>query len=198
MELLQLFIIAIANVGAHVTANPNSATEGTYFVTTFRIPHGCGNASTTKVIINYDEELVKASTSFTPQMVAGWKATPIEPSEAPAGLDQNSEVGSGATSTGVVYTNGELPHNQYADFGLSLKVPMLNGFNPERNGTLYFPVLQQCKDGQWQNWTTPGDKAHPPPQIKIIAANTKSSSSLGQDQFPILTLLMAFILVIYY
>lgn len=184
-----LSLLTAAKVGAHVTANPSSATEGTYFVTVFRIPHGCGNASTTQVIINYDEELIKANAAFTPQMVAGWKASTLQSSGAPADSSLNDEHGSGATSTGVVYSGGEIPHDMYGDFGLSLKMPLLSGFNASRNGTLFFSVLQQCKDGVWQNWTSPDSKSFPPPQIKIIA--TKAGSSDAQSQLPTLTLLLA-------
>ncbi|KAJ9078865.1 hypothetical protein DSO57_1002102 [Entomophthora muscae] len=201
MKLQALFtLLAAAKVGAHVTANPNSAIEGTYFVTVFRIPHGCGNSSTTKVIINYDEELVKDGIAFTPQNVAGWKAASLQSSGAPADSSLNSEHGSGATSSGVAYTDGELPHDMYSDFGLSLKMPMLSGFNPSRNGTLYFAVLQQCKNGEWQNWTSPDSKSFPPPQIKILASNsTKSGSSGAQTHFPAFSLVLAaFAFVSYY
>src|SRR3954468_1800414 len=57
---------------AHVTVNPNTATQGGYTKVTFRVPNETDSTDTTKLEVNLPTDTPVASVSLKP--VAGWTA----------------------------------------------------------------------------------------------------------------------------
>jgi uncharacterized protein YcnI len=166
---MRTFITAIAvfaalsgSPSAHVTANPNEGTAGTFFQTSFRVPHGCGGSPTVAIRVKMPDGV----TSVKPQMKPGWR---IEITMRK--LDQPIDVGHGQKVTETVdevaWRGGPLPDAYYDDFGLQMRLPA----RPE--ATLWFPTVQDCERGvtRWieipagdQKWN---DLREPAPFVKL-------------------------------
>jgi periplasmic copper chaperone A len=168
MRKFRFFILAAtcaiggASAWAHVTATPNEAPAGTYFRTAFTVPHGCNGSPTVAVRIKIPDGVM----SVKPQMKPGWEVTITNRK-----LDKSIDAGHGKTVTETVdevaWRGGPLPDSLYDTFGLMMKLPNAPG------RTLYFPVIQECKDGvhRWitipaagQDW---GDAKEPAPFVKL-------------------------------
>lgn len=134
-----LFALPICTL-AHITAQPDSAPSGSYFIATFVVPHGCAGSPTVALRI----EIPSGITVVKPQMKPGWTVT-IKTRR----LERPIKNKSGETLTQAVdevdWRGGPLPDDLYATFGLMLKLPDTPG------QTLYFPTVQECQHGV-QHW----------------------------------------------
>jgi uncharacterized protein YcnI len=146
---------------AHISPSPDTAPAGSYFKFDLQVPHGCGDAGTSKLEVQIPEGI----TSVTPQVVAGWTiARTTEPVSPPI---DDGEGGQITERTALVtWTGGPLAHDQLEEFGLSVKLPDTPG------ETLAFPVIQTCEDGSATDWiqrTEPGgeEPEHPAPTITL-------------------------------
>jgi uncharacterized protein YcnI len=147
---------------AHVTASPNEAAAGSYFQSAFTVPHGCSGSPTIAVRIKIPDGV----TSVKPQMKPGWQ---IEIKNRK--LDTPIDAGHGRmiseTVDEVAWRGGSLPDIYYDTFGLVMKLP------DDAGKTLYFPVVQECKEGvhRWITIPADGEKWHeakePAPFIKL-------------------------------
>lgn len=155
---LAMFVAIPAH--AHVTANPDTATAGKYFETKFRISHGCDGSDTVEVHISLPKGFVTAK----PQYKAGWTATVVK-----SKLDKPVPAGHGKMADEqideIIWKGGPLPHDQYDEFGVLMKLP-------DAPGTLWFPVKQICEKGveDWKNVPAGGEwheTDHPAPFVKI-------------------------------
>ncbi|KXN70831.1 DUF1775-domain-containing protein [Conidiobolus coronatus NRRL 28638] len=177
MQLLPT-IVGLASLfstaNAHVTANPSVGKAGGYIVSVFRVPHGCGKSPTVNVTIQIPKDIK----SPTPQMVAGWKLSygyrPLDTPITTEGVTVNTTVAS------ITYSGNSLPADNYADFGISMKLPA----KAENNNTLYFPVYQVCENGT-NYWTKTADSNNnftgeiAAPTIKLTEGDAKEGSSSG-------------------
>jgi uncharacterized protein YcnI len=170
MRHLRLIILAtMCAVGggaawAHVTATPNEAVAGAYFRTEFTVPHGCSGSPTVAVRIKIPDGVI----SVKPQMKPGWEIT-----IAKRKLDKPIDAGHGKMVTETVdevsWRGGPLPDGFYDTFGLMMKLPDAPG------RTLYFPVVQECKEGvhRWITVPTTGQKwndvKEPAPFVRLKA-----------------------------
>lgn len=96
----------------------------------------------------------------------------------------------------VTWADGNLPDNEYQDFGLTFKLP------PSPDGAkFYFPALQKCVIGEtnWSDMATTAipNPAHPAPSLTVYKngvvpdATVKSGSAgFGSSSF-YLTVLIA-------
>lgn len=121
---------------AHVTAQPDSAPGGSYFIATFVVPHGCGGSPTIALRIQIPDGIA----AVKPQMKPGWTVT-IKTRRLARPL--TGERGESLTQTvgEVDWRGGPLPNDLYDTFGLMLKLPDAPG------QTLYFPTVQECRHG---------------------------------------------------
>jgi len=121
---------------AHVTANPNKGEAGTYFQTSFRVSHGCDGSPTKSVKITLPAGFI----TVKPQYKAGWKLDIVKRK-----LDKPVRAAHGKTATEefaqIVWSGGNLPDEQYDEFGLLVKLP-------DTVGKLWFPVIQECESGE--------------------------------------------------
>jgi uncharacterized protein YcnI len=151
-----------AGAAAHVTASPDTAKAGSYFTTSFTVPHGCAGAATVAVRI----KLPDGGEDVKPQMKPGWKVEVVTrklPSpERDAHGNTITEV-----ADQVAWHGGPLPDNLYDSFGVLMKLPDKPG------ATLYFPTVQECETGihRWieipaagQQWH---DLAEPAPFVRL-------------------------------
>lgn len=149
---------------AHMTATPNEAAAGTYFQTGFTVPHGCSGSPTVAVRIKIPEGVM----SVKPQKKPGWEITITNRK-----LDKAIDAGHGRMITETVdeiaWRGGPLPDSFYDTFGLMMKLPDAPG------RTLYFPVVQECKEGvhRWITVPAAGEKwndlKEPAPFVKLRA-----------------------------
>jgi uncharacterized protein YcnI len=118
---------ANAHAGAELygkVAKPNS--YGNVFI---RIPHAAKDRSTIKVEV----EIPSGVTAVKPQQISGWVQS----------MNYDSD---NKTIKSVTWSNGSLPDNSFADFGISLKWPNTPG---ER---VYFKVIQTLDDNSTIGW----------------------------------------------
>lgn len=134
---------------AHVTLNPNTAVAGSYFNGKIRVPHGCGEFATTSVIVTIPDGIL----SVKPENIAGWKIDIVKKQ-----LDKPVEY-HGRPLTEVIdtitWSGGNLPNEQYKDFGLNLKLPA-------DAGRLFFKTTQICTEGNsaWDGeFATPEERS---------------------------------------
>jgi uncharacterized protein YcnI len=162
--LATLAIVPAAS--AHVVASPEEVPAGSYALINFLVPHGCGEAGTTKLTVQIPEGI----NSATPEVVPGWTI-----SKTMQKLDTPIDDGEGGTITErvatVSWTGGPLAHDQYTEFGLSLQVPDTAGQEID------FPAVQKCTEGEtrWIEIPTSGqdrfaDLEHPAPFVALTAA----------------------------
>ncbi|KAF9915168.1 hypothetical protein BX616_006740 [Lobosporangium transversale] len=154
---------------AHVTANPSAAVSGSYFQTSFRVPHGCDGNATNLVIV----EIPKGVSSVKPRPLYPWNTTismvPLDtPITTPTGTI-NTTVGS------ITWSNGLIQDNMYEDFGLQFKLPT-------QEGPLYWKVYQHCVNNEWNNWTSVPDangKTDGFPAAVITLSNSTTTTGPG-------------------
>jgi periplasmic copper chaperone A len=164
---------------AHVTANPSEASS-LYFKTDFRIPHGCDGSATTAVRVQIPEGVTNAK----PQVVAGWEIEVIRTE-----LDEPVEGGHGETITDrvseIAWRGGPLPDAHLQEFGLSMRLP--DAADVE-GGVLWFPVVQECEDGEhrWieipdtvEQW---GDLDEPAPYVRLASTGGGDGHGHGDDE----------------
>jgi uncharacterized protein YcnI len=155
-------VLAHHAASAHVTASPNEAVAGSYFVTGFTVPHGCDGAATVAVRI----QIPAGVGDVKPQMKPGWQAaTVMRKLEAPLKDEHGNTVTEVVDE--VAWRGGPLPNAFYDTFGLLMKLPATKG------ATLYFPTVQECEKGvhRWIAIPAAGQQWHdlkePAPFVRL-------------------------------
>jgi len=150
-------------VSAHVTANPDSGAAGSYFQTSFRISHGCEQSPTISVHVSIPDGIL----SVRPQAKPGWKVE-IRKKKLPEPVQGGHGKMVEEVVTDIVWSGGKLSSEQYDEFGLLMKLP------DKADNTLWFPVVQGCKQGENRWVEIPEGKeewhslAKPAPFVKIL------------------------------
>ncbi len=161
---------------AHVTANPDNGAAGDYFQTSFRIAHGCeGDSATTSVHI----KIPAGFASVRAQAKPGWNVSVLKHKLAkpiPAGHGKMSDE----EVTDVIWSGGNLPDDQYDEFGILTKLP-------DAPQTLWFPVIQECKSGknEWVQIPSKGQEWHdlknPAPFVRVGKKAAMDHDMSGMD-----------------
>jgi uncharacterized protein YcnI len=169
--VLALFgFIGVAS--AHVTANPNTAQQGSFTKVSFRVPNERDTASTTQLEITFptDHPIAFVSTRAVPGWTSGVQKTKLAtPIKAEGG--EVSEVVSKITWRG-----GKIPPGSFEDFDVSM------GPLPTDTDQLVFKALQTYDNGEVVRWIdTPAEGAaepeHPAPVLKLTPADTTPASA---------------------
>jgi uncharacterized protein YcnI len=161
-------VIGFAGVAqAHVTVNPDQATQGGYTRIAFRVPTESDTASTTKLDVFLPTDHPVASVSTMP--VPGWTvrtttsklATPLTDDDGNQITEAVSEI------TWTASPDAAIKPGQFQEFPVSL------GPLPKTD-QLVFKVLQTYSDGtvvRWIDPTTPGaaEPEHPAPALALTA-----------------------------
>ncbi|MGA3538085.1 YcnI family protein [Micromonosporaceae bacterium DT194] len=159
-----------APASAHVSVNPNEATQGGYGRFAFRVPNESDTASTVKVEVVLPENAPVGSVSTMP--VAGWTVavekrtldTPVEVHGTPV-----TEVPSKITWTADGEENA-IKAGQFQEFPVSLgPLPQVE--------TMVFKSLQTYSDGTVVRWieepVAGGEEpAHPAPVLTLAAGGS--------------------------
>ena len=128
-----------APAAAHVTLDPPQAAPLAYVRAALRVPHGCGDAATTRVTV----QLPDGVTAARPMPKPGWTLVlaPRADTPAPAGHGAVPELSS------VTWEGGRLPNEHYDEFVLRIRMP-------DRPGeTIWFPIRQDCEGGGVVDWS---------------------------------------------
>jgi uncharacterized protein YcnI len=172
-----LLLAVAAPAAAHVTVNPNSATQGGFTKVVFRVPNETDTANTTKLEVTLPTDTPVAFVSLKP--VTGWtakteKTTLKTPIKAEGG--EITEAISKITWTAA--GNAAIKPGQFQEFDVSL------GPLPETD-QMIFKALQTYSDGtvvRWIDEPAPGgaEPEHPAPVLKLApAAATGATAPAG-------------------
>lgn len=151
---------------AHVTITPSDTAAGAYTVLTVSNGHGCEGSPTTELTISMPEEINAVTPTRNPLYdVTKQMQTLDEPITDAHGNTITERVES------VVYTAKTALPDGYRDaFELQLQLPETPG------GTLVFPVIQTCEEGEtpWVEVPTEGqdpeELERPAPTVTITEA----------------------------
>jgi uncharacterized protein YcnI len=139
-------LAASAPAWGHIVFAEPEGQAGGYYAGFLRVSHGCGASATVSLRV----EIPEAVLTVRPQPKPGWKLviehTPLAKPVPGEGGETIRERVSAVTWT------GELPADQFDQFGLMMKLP-------DKPGALYFPAVQTCAEGR-NAWTAiPADPA---------------------------------------
>jgi uncharacterized protein YcnI len=162
LPLAALFCVATAlPAAAHVTIDPPQAAPHAYVRAALRVPHGCGDAATTRITVRLPEGLA----GTRPMPKPGWTLvlTPREGAPAPTSHGAVRDLGT------ITWEGGCLPNEHYDEFVLRFRVPN----TPDT--TLWFAVRQECEGGAVVDWAeipTEGrrlsDYPHPAASMRLV------------------------------
>ncbi|KAB1130247.1 YcnI family protein [Micromonospora sp. AMSO12t] len=161
-----------APASAHVTVNPQEATQGGYSRFAFRVPNESDTASTTKLEVVLPENAPIGSVSTMP--VPGWTVAvekrKVDPPVEVHG-SQLSEVVSKLTWTAT--GSAAVKPGQFQEFPVSMgPLPQVE--------TMVFKTLQTYSDGNVQRWIEeplPGgeEPENPAPVLTLTAASPSTA-----------------------
>ena len=163
-------LVLVAAPGwAHVTVDPDTATQGGYAVLSLRVPTESDSASTTKVQVFLPQDHPLASVSVRPH--PGWQAKVVTRKLATPLTTDDGQVTQGVYS--ITWTSDgpqdALKPGQYDDFDISV------GPLPDVS-TLSFKTLQTYSDGTVVRWIDPPaasgqpEPEHPTPTLTLLPA----------------------------
>jgi uncharacterized protein YcnI len=135
---------------AHIVFSEPEARAGGYYTGFLRVGHGCADSPTVALRVTIPEGVITAR----PQPKPGWtlkidKAALAKPIPAEGGGEITQRVAA------ITWT-GQLPVDQFDQFGISMKLP-------DTPGPLYFPVVQTCEHGE-NAWTVIAPDGAPTPR----------------------------------
>lgn len=150
-----LLIAAATPAGAHVTVQPNEAPAGAFFRFVVRVPNEQDEADTTKVEVDFPDDLVFVS--FQPKDGWDYKVTMKT-------LDEPIEA-FGAEITEVIdtvkWSGGTISPHEFDEFGFSARVP-------EEEGALEFAAFQTYSNGDVIEWTGGPDSEEPAARVSVV------------------------------
>jgi uncharacterized protein YcnI len=165
-----------APAAAHVTVNPDTATQGGYTKVTFRVPNETASADTTKLEVNLPADTPVASVSLRP--VLGWTAVAQKSKLATPIKTGDREVTEAITKiTWTARSGAAIKPGQFQEFDVSL------GPLPKAD-RMIFKALQTYSDGTVVRWigepaTDGTEPEHPAPVLKLAAAGTPPAAPAG-------------------
>ncbi|ASW54837.1 YcnI family protein [Plantactinospora sp. KBS50] len=162
------------SASAHVTVNPNTATQGGYTKVSFRVPNESDSASTTKVEVNLPTDTPIASVSLKP--LAGWTAVTTKSKlETPIKTDDGEITEAITKITWTADSGADIKPGQFQEFDVSL------GPLPQADQVV-FKALQTYSDDSIVRWidepSTDGSEVeHPAPVLKLAAKAADAPAS---------------------
>ena len=156
-----------APASAHVSVNPQEATQGGYARLAFRVPTESDTSPTTKVEVNLPENAPVASVTTMP--VPGWTVA-VEKRKVDPPLEVHGSQVTEAVSkiTWTASADAGIKPGQFQEFPISM------GPLPKAD-SIVFKALQTYADGNVVRWieepTAGGEEPeHPAPVLKLAAA----------------------------
>ncbi|GAA1611613.1 YcnI family protein [Actinoplanes couchii] len=170
------FVFGLAGpASAHVTVNPDTATQGGYSKVTFRVPNESDTESTNKLEINLPVEAPIGSVSLKP--TPGWTAATEKSKLATPVKVHDSEITEAVTKiTWTAAAGSEIKPGTFQEFDLQL------GPLPATE-QIVFKALQTYTDGTVVRWidepSTDGTEPESPaPVLKLTAAGVEKTTAV--------------------
>jgi uncharacterized protein YcnI len=143
---------------AHVHADADNPTPGSYSVITFRVPNESEKGALTTQLSVILPNVASAGTEAMP----GWTAK----------LDRDAAAGTVSSVTWTTAPGAGIAPDQFALFRISVKLP--------DSPTVSLPATQTYPDGtivKWDQPTPPGgdEPEHPAPEIALVGARTDAA-----------------------
>ena len=151
-----------ASAPAHVTLENRQVAADSYYKAVLQVAHGCKESPTVRIRVRIPDGVM----SVKPQPKQGWKLETTR-----TRLAKPVDAGHGRTITETVsevsWSGGVLADEHFDEFKIMMKLP-------DRPGTtLYFPVVQDCKEGahRWidipEKGKAAGDLREPAPALTL-------------------------------
>jgi len=139
-KMLGLFTaLAPSAVFAHVTLEQQQASVGAPYKIVLRVPHGCSESATVRLTVQIPEGVI----AIKPMVKPGWQIATTRGSYSKAySFFHGAKFTEGVKE--VTWSEGKLPDAFYDEFVLSAFIA--GELSPGQ--TLYFPVVQQCEQGE--------------------------------------------------
>ena len=147
-----------APASAHIEPTVEEAPAGGELTFALVVPHGCEDDSDT---VKLEVQMPDGVEEVTPQFLPGWDAT----------VDDAGPVV-------VTWEGGPLPHDTFAEFGLSVALPDTPG------ETVLFPTVQTCESGEEVSWieeTPEGGEEPDHPAPAIALTESEGEGDHGHD-----------------
>lgn len=146
---------------AHITLQGKTAAVGSFHKVVLQVPHGCNGSDTTAIKVQIPEGVVDVK----PQPKAGWTLQLKD-----GAYPQPVKLHGATLDHGVreLSWSGDLPDAYYDEFAfMAYLAPSLKA-----GATLYFPVVQECKQGvvRWIDTSGNHGAANPAPSLKLTPA----------------------------
>lgn len=179
-------VLAVAGpASAHVTVNPNTATQGSYTKVSFRVPTESDTASTTKVQVNLPTDTPIPSVGTKP--VVGWSVATVRSKLATPIKSDDGDITEAVTQiTWTASKGAEIKPGQFQEFDVSL------GPLPASAGQIVFKALQTYSDGTIVRWidepaTGGAEPDHPAPVLKLMPAGAPAAAQAATTVAPTAT-----------
>ncbi|QUQ63177.1 DUF1775 domain-containing protein [Kutzneria sp. CA-103260] len=158
---------------AHVTAQPGTATQGSYTKIAFRVPNEEDKASTVKLEVTFPTDHPIASVEV--KDVPGWTAQ-IDKSTLATPLKSDDGPITEAVSK-ITWSGGSLAPDHFAEFEVSM------GPLPTDTDKLVFKAVQTYDNGdvvRWIDTSAPGgaEPEHPAPTVQLTAKNASTAAAV--------------------
>jgi uncharacterized protein YcnI len=165
-------VLLAAPAFAHVTVNPNSATQGGYTKLTFRVPNEKDAANTVALEVDLPQDTPIASVSVKP--VPGWTAVTTKTTLATPIKSDDGDITQAVTQ--IVWTaspDAVIKPGQFQEFDVSVgPLPQVD--------QIVFKALQKYSDGETVRWIDEPkagvDAQHPAPVLKLAKASTATDA----------------------
>jgi len=158
--------LGVPEAHAHITLETRQAPIESSYKAVLKVPHGCKGSPTVKIRVRIPEGVI----GVKPQPKAGWTLDTIKSSYARPYSLYGAQASSGVTE--ISWSGGSLSDEYYDEF--AFVAYLSSGLEP--NTTVYFPVVQECRNGvaRWieipeagQNQAS-GHAGSPAPALKLL------------------------------
>lgn len=155
---LPLLVVGVAApAGAHVTITPSTTAAGAFAVLDVSVPHGCEGSSTTEVIIQIPEEVDAVRPTRDPAWEQDLETVPLD---SPVTDSEGNQV-TERTASVTYRVDTPLPDAERDVFELALQLPATGG-------TLVFPTIQRCEQGE-AAWIEVAEAGQDPEELALPA-----------------------------
>ena len=168
-------VASAGTASAHVTVNPDTATQGGFAKLTFRVPTETDTTSTTKVQVSFPADQPLGFVSVKPH--PGWTFTVTKAKLATPIKTDDGEVTE--TVSSITWTSGSaasaIKPGEFDEFDVSA------GPLPKA-ASMEFKALQTYSDGEVVRWIEPEktggpEPEHPAPTLKLTPAAAEGTSA---------------------
>lgn len=167
IRLIACAAVAVAALSAvpafaHATLEVQEAKIGATYKAVLRVPHGCGTEATNVVRVQIPEGFYNTK----PMPKAGWTLETVTAPYATPYDNHGTQLTEGVKE--IVWKDGNLPNEWYDEF--VFRGTFAGALHP---GKFYFPVVQECANGEaaWINVTGDENAEQPAPSLELVPAD---------------------------